>query len=79
MTMQQVSMPEAKLAREAQFACAALAMVTDIDCWHPPESHVTVELVIVNQMKNAERAQPIATAPIRIIVEDTPHRLHKPR
>ena len=35
------AMPEAKLAREAQIAYTTLAMVTDYDCWHPREAHVT--------------------------------------
>ena len=53
------NMPEAKLAREAQIAYAALAMVTDYDCWHPCEADVTTELAIATLMKNAERAQHI--------------------
>ncbi|MDE2428551.1 MAG: S-methyl-5'-thioadenosine phosphorylase [Burkholderiales bacterium] len=66
------NMPEAKLAREAQIAYATLAMVTDFDCWHPHEEHVTAELAIANLMKNAERAQHIATAAIRIIGKERP-------
>ena len=66
------NMPEAKLAREAQIAYATLAMVTDFDCWHPREAHVTAELAIANLMKNAERAQLIAAAAIRIIGKERP-------
>ncbi|CAM5369708.1 S-methyl-5'-thioadenosine phosphorylase [Eoetvoesiella caeni] len=66
------NMPEAKLAREAQIAYATLAMVTDFDCWHPHEEHVTANLAIANLMKNAERAQRIATAVIRIIGKERP-------
>ncbi len=65
-------MPEAKLAREAQIAYATLAMVTDFDCWHPREAHVTAEMAIANLMKNAERAQQIAAAAIRIIGAERP-------
>jgi 5'-methylthioadenosine phosphorylase len=61
------NMPEAKLAREAQIAYATLAMVTDFDCWHPREAHVTAEMAIANLMTNAERAQQIAAAAIRIL------------
>lgn len=61
------NMPEAKLAREAQIAYATLAMVTDFDCWHPREAHVTADIAIANLMKNAETAQKIAAATIRII------------
>jgi 5'-methylthioadenosine phosphorylase len=39
------SMPEAKLAREAEICYATVAMVTDYDCWRE-EGHVTVEQVI---------------------------------
>ena len=39
--MGMTNMPEAKLAKEAQMAYATLAMVTDYDCWHPREAHVT--------------------------------------
>lgn len=37
------NMPEAKLAKEAQIAYATLAMVTDYDCWHPKEAHVSAD------------------------------------
>ncbi|WP_430232111.1 S-methyl-5'-thioadenosine phosphorylase [Nitrosomonas communis] len=66
------NMPEAKLAREAQIAYASLAMVTDYDCWHSREAHVTTELAITNLMKNAERAQNIAIAAIRLIAITKP-------
>lgn len=66
------NMPEAKLAREAQIAYATLAMVTDFDCWHPREAHVTAQMAIANLMKNAERAQQIAAATIRILGNELP-------
>lgn len=66
------NMPEAKLAREAQIAYATLAMVTDFDCWHPREAHVTAQMAIANLMQNAERAQQIAAAAIRIIGAERP-------
>ena len=40
------SMPEAKLAREAELCYATVAMVTDYDCWRPEAGHVTVEQVL---------------------------------
>lgn len=55
------AMPEAKLAREAQMAYATLALVTDYDCWHPHEEHVTADLAIANLMKNAANAQRVVT------------------
>src|SRR5262249_26225514 len=50
---------EAKCAREAEIAYATMAMITDYDCWKVDEAHVTVEMVIANLMKNAERAKAI--------------------
>ena len=66
------NMPEAKLAREAQIAYATLSMVTDFDCWHPREAHVTAEMAIANLLKNAARAQDIAAAAIGIIGQERP-------
>lgn len=66
------NMPEAKLAREAQIAYATLAMVTDFDCWHQREAHVTAEMAIGNLMKNAGRAQQIVAAAIQIIGKECP-------
>lgn len=50
---------EAKCAREAQIAYATMAMVTDYDCWKADEAHVTVEMIIANLLKNAEKAKAI--------------------
>ncbi len=50
---------EAKCAREAEIAYAALAMVTDYDCWKDDEAHVTIEMVIEYLHRNAEMAQRI--------------------
>ncbi|MEO7773340.1 MAG: S-methyl-5'-thioadenosine phosphorylase, partial [Steroidobacteraceae bacterium] len=66
------NMPEAKLAREAGIAYATLAMVTDYDCWHPREAHVTAELAMRNLMQNAQRAQHVAIAAIRLLSERRP-------
>jgi 5'-methylthioadenosine phosphorylase len=66
------NMPEAKLAREAQIAYATLAMVTDFDCWHPREEHVTANMALKNLMKNAERAQQIAIHAIKTLHKKQP-------
>jgi 5'-methylthioadenosine phosphorylase len=66
------NMPEAKLAREAQIAYATLAMVTDYDCWHPKEAHVTADMAIANLMQNAQRAQGIAAEAIRLVTAIKP-------
>ena len=66
------NMPEAKLAREAQMAYATLALVTDYDCWHPREAHVTADSAIANLMKNAGNAQRIAACAIKILGAEMP-------
>ncbi|MDX1484118.1 MAG: S-methyl-5'-thioadenosine phosphorylase [Alphaproteobacteria bacterium] len=51
------NMPEAKLAREAEICYAAVAMVTDYDCWHPGHDDVTVDAIIETLMANADAAR----------------------
>lgn len=51
------SMPEAKLAREAEITYCMCAMVTDFDCWHPDHEDVSVELVIRQVHQNTQAAQ----------------------
>lgn len=53
------SLQEAKLSREAEICYAALALVTDYDCWHEDESEVTVETVLLNLNKNISHAKRI--------------------
>src|SRR5206468_12165741 len=55
---------EAKCAREAEIAYAAMAMITDYDCWKVDEAHVTVEMVIANLMRNAATAKAIVARTI---------------
>lgn len=69
------NMPEAKLAREAQMAYATLAMVTDYDCWHPREAHVTADMAMANLLQNAGRAQRIAAEAIRLLGAERPESL----
>ena len=66
------NMPEAKLAKEAQMAYATLAMVTDYDCWHPREAHVTADAALVNLMQNAAYAQQIAATAIQMLGAEMP-------
>ncbi|HWG80062.1 MAG TPA: S-methyl-5'-thioadenosine phosphorylase [Stellaceae bacterium] len=56
------NMPEAKLAREAELCYAAVAMVTDFDCWHPDHDHVSVEMIIGVLLANADRARALVRA-----------------
>lgn len=57
------NLPEVKLAREAEIACATLAMVTDYDCWKTDELPVTADAVTAHLRANVETAKEIlATA-----------------
>jgi 5'-methylthioadenosine phosphorylase len=51
------SMPEAKLAREAELCYATVAMVTDYDCWRVDEAPVTAEQVVGVMEKNIVAAR----------------------
>jgi 5'-methylthioadenosine phosphorylase len=51
------SMPEAKLAREAELPFATLALATDYDCWHVSEETVTVEAVLAVMRQNVDAAK----------------------
>ena len=51
--------PEARLAREAEIAAAALALVTDYDCWKEDEADVDVHGVIENLHANSALAKTI--------------------
>ena len=51
------TMPEAKLAIEAEIRYCTVAMVTDYDCWHPDHDEVDVSMVIQTLQKNASNAQ----------------------
>jgi 5'-methylthioadenosine phosphorylase len=51
------SMPEAKLAREAEITYAVVAMVTDYDCWHEVHGAVDVASLIRVMDENRGKAQ----------------------
>jgi 5'-methylthioadenosine phosphorylase len=51
------SMPEAKLAREAELPYATLALATDYDCWHNGHDAVTVEQVVATMKTNVAFAK----------------------
>ncbi|HEU5217153.1 MAG TPA: hypothetical protein VFU23_00740, partial [Gemmatimonadales bacterium] len=53
------SLPEAKLAREAELCYAGITMVTDWDSWHPEHDHVTVEQVLSVMARNVTGAREI--------------------
>jgi 5'-methylthioadenosine phosphorylase len=51
------SMPEAKLAREAEITYAVVAMVTDYDCWHEVHGAVDVAGLLAVMDQNRGKAQ----------------------
>jgi 5'-methylthioadenosine phosphorylase len=51
------SMPEAKLAREAELTYAVVAMVTDYDCWHEVHGAVDVASLLKVMDENRGKAQ----------------------
>ena len=53
------NLPEAKLAREAEIAFAALAMITDYDCWKVEEEAVSAQTVLSHLIANAETAKKV--------------------
>jgi 5'-methylthioadenosine phosphorylase len=68
------NLPEAKLAREAEIAFAAISLVTDYDCWKVDDEPVTAETVIQHLLANAEAARQI----IPKIVEQIPEKPNWP-
>ena len=62
------ALPEAKLAREAEMCYAAVAFVTDYDCWHPQHESVTADMIVRNLLAGADTARTV----VRRIVRDLP-------
>lgn len=69
--------PEARLAREAEIACAVLAMVTDYDCWKESEEPVDVDAVVANLHACGDLARKVireAVALVPTVPDSAPHR-----
>ena len=64
------TLPEARLAREAELCYAVLACSTDYDCWHESEEPVTVEMVVANLMRNAAVSKAILADVISADIAD---------
>jgi 5'-methylthioadenosine phosphorylase len=69
--------PEARLCREAEIAAAALALVTDYDCWKEDEADVDVETVIGHMQANSALAKRILRDLISKIPETPGSHAHK--
>jgi 5'-methylthioadenosine phosphorylase len=53
------TLPEARLAREAEICYATLACVTDYDVWHESHGTVTAKMILDNLIANIETAQKV--------------------
>jgi 5'-methylthioadenosine phosphorylase len=62
--------PETRLCREAEIACAALALVTDYDCWKEEAAAVEVGEVIENLHANSSLAKAIVKAAVGRIPQE---------
>ena len=56
------TLPEAKLAREAEISYQVVCMATDYDCWREHGDHVTVETVIATLHRNSDNAKKLLAA-----------------
>jgi 5'-methylthioadenosine phosphorylase len=69
--------PEARLSREAEIAAAALALVTDYDCWKQDEEAVEVDAVIANLQANSALAKKIVREVIPLVPETPASASHR--
>lgn len=69
--------PEARLSREAEIAAAALALVTDYDCWKEDEEAVEVEAVVANLHANSTLAKKIVREVVSLIPETPASASHR--
>jgi 5'-methylthioadenosine phosphorylase len=69
--------PEARLSREAEIAAAALALVTDYDCWKADEEAVEVDAVVANFHANSALAKRIVRDVISLIPENPASPAHR--
>ena len=64
------NLTEAKLAREAEICYAALALVTDYDCWREATEAVSVEAVLAVLSENAAAARRTMTGATALVDPD---------
>lgn len=55
------NLQEARLAREAEFCYATLALVTDYDCWHEEHGSVTTGEILSVLARNADSARALVS------------------
>jgi 5'-methylthioadenosine phosphorylase len=66
------NLTEARLAREAEICYAALAMITDYDCWHETEEAVSGEAVMAVVMQNVAMSQRVVREILKRVPDGAP-------
>ena len=56
------NMPEARLAREAEFCYASVAMITDYDSWHEGHGAVEITAILATLRANGDHARALVAA-----------------
>ena len=64
------TLPEAKLAREAEMCYGLICMSTDYDCWHEEEEDVTIDMVVQNLNANASNAKDLIARLLHVLGEE---------
>ncbi|KAL0810901.1 hypothetical protein ABMA28_010200 [Loxostege sticticalis] len=65
------TVPEVVLAKEAGLSYAAVALVTDYDCWRENETSVSVTEVLAMFAKNVKKAADVIVDAVQILAADT--------
>ncbi|XP_028030629.1 S-methyl-5'-thioadenosine phosphorylase [Bombyx mandarina] len=65
------TVPEVVLAKEAGLSYAAVALVTDYDCWRENEKSVSVSEVLATFSKNVKKAADVIVDAVQILGADT--------
>jgi 5'-methylthioadenosine phosphorylase len=66
------NLTEARLAREAEICYAALAMITDYDCWHETEEAVSGEAVMEVVRQNVAMSQRVVREILKRLPDGAP-------
>ena len=63
------NLQEAKLAREAEIAYAAVALATDYDCWLHTEANVNVAEIIAVLEANVQKSKRVVAETARLLAD----------
>ncbi|XP_061705512.1 S-methyl-5'-thioadenosine phosphorylase [Cydia pomonella] len=67
------TVPEVVLAKEAGLSYAAVALVTDYDCWRDNETAVSVSAVLATFARNVQKAADVVLDAVQLLAADTDH------